>query len=105
MEVERVNRTNKNVKEETVQGSGVLKRQWENQYAWRGGFWLSENQFGEADYKDPCNFGLSSMKIEVCINCIHRGTNGKYVNLFNFWKDFIVISVSKNNTGNMVQKI
>lgn len=84
MGVERVNRINKNVKEETVQGSGVLKRQWENQYAWRGGFWLSENQFGEADYKDACIFGLSSMKIEVCINCIRRGTKRKYVYLFNF---------------------
>lgn len=57
MEVERVNRINKNVEEETVQGSGVFKPQWENQYAWRGGFWLSENQFGKADYKDPCILG------------------------------------------------
>ena len=57
MQGERVNRINKNVEEETVQGSGVFKRQWENQYARRGGFWLSENQFGKSGYKDPCILG------------------------------------------------
>lgn len=57
MEFERVNRIHKNIEKKTVQGSGVFKPQWENQYAWRRGFWLSENQFGKADYKDPCIWG------------------------------------------------
>jgi hypothetical protein len=45
------------VEEEMVQSSGVFKEQWENQYAWREGFWLSENQLRKADYKDPCILG------------------------------------------------
>lgn len=57
MEIERVNRINKNVEEEIVLGSGVFKQQCENQYTWRGGFWLSENQFVKADYKDPSIMG------------------------------------------------
>ena len=57
MEVKRVNRINKKIEEETVQDSGVFKRQWENQYAWEGGFLWSGNQFGKADCKDHCILG------------------------------------------------
>lgn len=68
MEVMRVNRIYKKCAEKKmVPNSGMFKRQWENQYAWREGFWLSENQCGKADYKDPCIWGCALWRLKYAL--------------------------------------
>lgn len=47
---------------------------------------MNENQFGEADYKDSCILGLSSMKIEVCINFASREEQKEDMSIYLIFK-------------------